>query len=633
VQRDSKIHNREKKLIMSYLDSLKLPDDIKNLNYDDLERVAEDTRRRIIETCSKTGGHIAPSLGVVELTIALLKMFSPEYDRIIWDVGHQSYAYKILTDRKDRFCTLRQYKGISGFIKPSESSFDAFGVGHTSTSISAGLGMRLADDVLGRSRKIVSVIGDGAMTAGMAFEALNYLGHLDKNMIVVLNDNEMSISKNVGGFSNYLSNMMTSKFYNRVRKEIMTHLEEKPMGSRLLKLAKKMEDGMVGFFTPGILFEELGLRYIGPVQGHKTRDIVKALENAVGLDEPVLVHVLTKKGKGYKPAEENPSKFHGVASFDIETGKSVKLAGKKSYTEIFGETLAELAENNQRIVGISAAMKDGTGLNILEDKFPERFYDVGIAEQNAVTLAAGMAISGVKPFVAVYSTFMQRAYDQIIHDVALQNLPVVLCLDRGGLVGADGPTHHGAFDISYLRCVPNMTVMLPKDGSELVQMLKLAELMNSPAAIRYPRGEAGEYPELYQHKVELGEPEIVNKGSQTAIVSVGHIFEEAYKAYKTLKDEGHNPTLVNLRFLKPLNADMLCKALGDCSTVVTVEEGSVKGGAGEEVMCILSDRGVKAKVIRLGLPDVFIEHGDLQSLRKKAGIDAESIISKIKENI
>jgi len=618
---------------MSYLDSLKLPDDIKELSYEDLDRVAEDTRRRIIETCSKTGGHIAPSLGVVELTIALLKMFNPESDRIIWDVGHQSYAFKILTDRKDRFHTLRQFKGISGFNKTTESTFDAFGVGHTSTSISAGLGMRLADDITGRKRKIVSVIGDGAMTAGMAFEALNNLGELDKDMIVIMNDNEMSISPNVGGFSNYLSNIMTSKFYTRVRKEIQNHLEEKPLGTQLLHLAKKMEDGVVGFFTPGMLFEALGLRYIGPIQGHKTKDIVKAIENANGQDEPVLIHVLTKKGKGYKPAEENPSKFHGVASFDIETGNSVKLAGNKSYTDIFGETLAEMAETNQRIVGISAAMKDGTGLNKLEEKFPERVFDVGIAEQHAVTLAAGMAISGIKPFVAVYSTFMQRAYDQIIHDVALQNLPVVLCLDRGGLVGADGPTHHGTFDISFLRCIPNLTIMLPKDGYELVAMMKIAENLNSPVALRYARGEAGNYPDIEQKKVIYGEPQIINKGENIAIVSAGHIFEEAYKAYNQLKAEGYNPTLINMRFIKPLSEKTMSEALRGFKVVATVEEGSVKGGAGEEVQSIMMDNNICAKVLKFGLPDNFIEHGDLASLRRIAGIDANSIVTRIKENL
>ncbi len=614
---------------MSFLDGIKLPDDIKDLTYESLETLAQETRQRIIDTCSKTGGHLAPSLGVVELTIGLLKVFRPEFDRIVWDVGHQSYAYKILTDRKDRFCTLRQFKGISGFNKPAESPFDAFGVGHTSTSISAGLGIRVADDIIGRKRKVVAVIGDGAMSAGMAFEGLNNLGHLDKDMIVVLNDNEMSISPNVGGFSHYLSNMMAGKFYTRVRKDVQTYLSEKPLGNKILSLAKKMEEGMVGFFTPGILFEELGLRYIGPVQGNRIKDVVKALENAHNVDGPVLVHVMTKKGKGYEPAELDPSKFHGVASFDIATGNSVKLPGKKSYTDIFGETLAEMAENNSRIVAVSAAMKDGTGLNQMEEKFPDRVFDVGIAEQHAVTFAAGMAISGIKPFVAVYSTFMQRAYDQIIHDVALQNLPVVLCLDRGGLVGADGPTHHGAFDMSYLRCIPNLTVMLPKDGYELVQMLKLAEGMTTPCAVRYARGEAGDYPELTEQPVVIGEPELIGGGKDVVMFSAGHIFEESYKAYSKLIEAGLSVTLVNMRFLKPLNDNVIAEAAKGARLVVTVEEGSIKGGAGEEISSILMEHGVCAKIIKFGLPDLFIEHGDVKQLRKLIGLDAESIAGSI----
>jgi len=618
---------------MALIDRLKLPAELKELSYEQLDEVAEDVRKVIIETCSVSGGHLAPSLGVVELTLGLLKVFDPEHDRIVWDVGHQSYAFKILTDRKDRFSTLRQYKGISGFIKPSESKYDAFGVGHTSTSISAGLGMRVADDITGRQRKIVSVIGDGAMTAGMAFEALNNLGHLDKNMIVVLNDNEMSISPNVGGFSHYLSNMMTGKFYTRVRKDVQEYLATKPLGNRILHLAKKMEEGMVGFFTPGILFEELGLRYIGPVQGHRIKDVAKALENAQNVDGPVLVHVMTRKGKGFEPAEANPSKFHGVASFDKCTGQSVKLAGKKSYTDVFGETLTELAAVNPKLVAISAAMKDGTGLNILEKKFPDRVFDVGIAEQHAVTFAAGMAISGVKPFVAVYSTFAQRAYDQIIHDVALQNLPVVLCLDRGGLVGADGPTHHGAYDISYLRCVPNMAVMLPKDAHELESMLRIAEKMQTPCAIRYARGEAGAYEDIPLTPVEMGEPEIIGDGTEVVIFSAGHIFEETYPVYKQLLARGISAKLVNIRFLKPLNTEKIAEAARGAKLVVTAEEGSVKGGAGDEIADILMDKGVLVKVIKHGIPDTFIEHGDHKSLRRLIQLDAVSILENIGKHI
>jgi 1-deoxy-D-xylulose-5-phosphate synthase len=618
---------------MTLLDRLNLPSDLKVLSYEQLDELAQDVRDKIINTCAVSGGHLAPSLGVVELTIGLMKVFDPENDRIVWDVGHQSYTYKILTDRKDRFSTLRQYKGISGFIKPSESKYDAFGVGHTSTSISAGLGMHVADEIIGRKRKVVSVIGDGAMTAGMAFEALNNLGHLDKNMIVVLNDNEMSISPNVGGFSHYLSNMMTGKFYTRVRKDVQEYLATKPLGNRILHLAKKMEEGMVGFFTPGILFEELGLRYVGPVQGHKIKEVVRALENAQNVDGPVLVHVMTRKGNGYGPAEQNPSKFHGVASFDIATGKSVKLGGAKSFTDIFGETLADMAEKNPRIVAISAAMKDGTGLNLMESKFPDRVFDVGIAEQHAVTFAAGMAISGIKPFVAVYSTFAQRAYDQIIHDVALQNLPVVLCLDRGGLVGADGPTHHGAYDISYLRIVPNFTVMLPKDGHELEAMLRIAEKMETPVSIRYARGSAGSYDDIPVTPVELGKPEITGSGKDVVIYSAGHIFDEAYKVYKTLTERGIAATLVNIRFLKPLDRDITADAARGAKLVVTVEEGSVKGGAGDEIADILMEKGVLVKIIKHGIPDMFVEHGDHNSLRKLIQLDAESILDNIARNL
>ena len=618
---------------MALLDRLNLPSELKTLSYEQLDELAQDVRDKIIKTCSVSGGHLAPSLGVVELTIGLMKVFDPENDRIVWDVGHQSYAYKILTDRKDRFCSLRQYKGISGFIKPSESKYDAFGVGHTSTSISAGLGMHVADELIGRKRKVVSVIGDGAMTAGMAFEALNNLGHLDKNMIVVLNDNEMSISPNVGGFSHYLSNMMTGKFYTRVRKDVQEYLATKPLGNRILHLAKKMEEGMVGFFTPGILFEELGLRYVGPVQGHKIKEVVRALENAQNVDGPVLVHVMTRKGNGYAPAEANPSKFHGVASFDISTGKSVKLGGKKSFTDIFGETLLELAEKNPRIVAVSAAMKDGTGLNLMEAKFPDRVFDVGIAEQHAVTFAAGMAISGIKPFVAIYSTFAQRAYDQIIHDVALQNLPVVLCLDRGGLVGADGPTHHGAYDISYLRTVPNLTVMLPKDGHELEAMLRMAEKTDTPVSIRYARGEAGSYDDIPVTPVELGEPEIIGSGKDVVIYSAGHIFDEAYKVYNSLAEKGISATLVNIRFLKPLDRDKIADAARGAKLAVTVEEGSVKGGAGDEIADILMEKGVLVKILKHGIPDLFVEHGDHKSLRKLIRLDAESILDNIVKHI
>lgn len=618
---------------MSSIDTLKLPDDLKKLSYEELDTVAKDVRKFIIDTCSKTGGHLAPSLGVVELTIALLRTFNVEFDRVVWDVGHQSYAYKILTDRKNRFHTLRQFKGISGFIKPSESTFDAFGVGHTSTSISAGLGMKAADDILGRDRKIISVIGDGSMTAGMAFEALNNLGHLDKNMIVVLNDNEMSISPNVGGFSNYLSNLMTGKLYTKFRKDVQYLLERRPLGKPLLNLAKKFEEGLVQMFTPGVLFEEMGLRYIGPVDGHNVKDLEKSLNNALNQDGPVIMHISTKKGKGFKPAEDNPANFHGVSSFDPATGKAAKFGTEKTYTQVFGETLVELGKEYKNVVGITAAMMDGTGLNFFKDEFPDRFFDVGIAEQHAVTFAAGLAISGVKPFVAIYSTFYQRAYDQIIHDVALQNLPVVFCIDRGGMVGADGPTHHGVFDMSFLRCIPNMTIMLPKDGYELKKMMRMAMDIKGPVAIRYPRGTAHRYDGLLEHEPVLGEPEIVEKGGNIAIISAGHIFDESKELWNRLKKDGIESTLINLRFLKPLKAEMITEYVKDIEYIITVEEGSVMGGCGDEILHILNEAGVIRRVRKFGIPDRFIEHGDVKELRKLIGLTGEQMFEEVKKLI
>ncbi|KAA0259161.1 1-deoxy-D-xylulose-5-phosphate synthase [Deferribacter autotrophicus] len=612
---------------MEFLKQLKLPDDIKNLNYDELKKLAAETRQLIIEVCAKNGGHIAPSLGVVELTLSLLKNFDPLHDRIIWDVGHQSYAYKILTDRLERFHTLRQFKGISGFNKPSESPYDAFGVGHTSTSVSAALGIRMADEIIGKKRKIVAIIGDGALTAGLAFEGLNNLGHLDKDMIVILNDNEMSISKNVGAISSYLSRAMTGEFYTHLRKDVQNILEHAPLGDKLLKMAKKFEEGLKGLFTPGILFEELGLKYIGPIDGHDLKELDKAIHNAKIQDGPTLIHVITKKGKGFKPAEENPEKFHGVSSFDIETGKPIKFKGK-TFTEVFGDALLELAKQHDNIVAITAAMKPGTGLNKFAETFPERFFDVGIAEQHAVTFAAGLAISGCKPYVAIYSTFLQRAYDQIIHDVALQNLPVIFCIDRAGLVGADGPTHHGSFDISYLRTVPNIHIMLPKDEFELIEMLKLSYELDAPVAIRYPRGDIKVY-DLPKIPVTLYEPEVINDSGEILIISAGHIFDEVFEAYNNLKNK-FSVALLNLRFLKPLNIEKILEIAKNKKMIITVEENSVNGGVGDEILSILAENNVyPEKFIKLGIPDRFIEHGSVKELRKLIRLDAKSIEEKI----
>lgn len=621
---------------MGLLSELKLPEDIKTLNYKELETLAEEVRSYIIDVVSSNGGHLAPSLGVVEITIALLRMLDPLKDRIVWDVGHQSYAYKILTDRRDQFHTLRQYQGISGFNKISESPYDAFGVGHSSTSISASLGMKTAFDLLKIDSKTVAVIGDGSMTAGLAFEGLNNAGHLKKNLVVILNDNEMSISPNVGALSNYLSKKMTSDLYTKFRKDFQSIMEKLPaFGNPLLHIAKKMEEGVKGFFTPGIIFEELGFKYIGPVNGHNIIDIEEALHNAFIQNSPVLIHVNTKKGKGYEPAEKNPSKFHGVTKFDKTTGVPLKFGSGKTYTQIFGETLSRMGELNDKILAITAAMPDGTGVSIFRDRFPERSFDVGIAEQHAITFAAGLATVGMKPYVALYSTFLQRGYDQIIHDVALQKLPVTFCIDRAGFVGDDGPTHHGVFDLSYLRIIPNMTIMVPKDGRELEEMLKLSENIYTPVAIRYPRGEADFY-DLPYTPVNIGDPEVVFDGGEVTIISVGHIFKEALKMHNILKGEGIDATLINLRFLKPLSKDILVKHIGGKRLVITVEEGSLHGGAGEYILSIMNDSDLFIKNIRFGIPDIFVEHGDIDSLRKisflKGELMADRVIKYLKTN-
>jgi len=616
---------------MKLIDELKLPDGIKELCNEELKKVADEVRELIIDVVSKNGGHLAPSLGVVELTIALLYVFKPDYDRIVWDVGHQSYAYKILTDRKDRFHTLRTFKGISGFIKPSESVYDAFGVGHTSTSISAALGIKTASDLLKQKKNVVAVIGDGAMTGGIAYEGLNNLGQLDKDMIVILNDNEMSISKNVGAISKHLSKILSGDIYTKFRKDVQKFLENAPLGGQLLHVAKKMEEGLIGFFTPGVIFEELGLRYFGPIDGHNIKELIFALKSAQKQEGPVLLHVITTKGKGYKFAEENPDIFHGVSSFNKEDGKPIKFKSNKTFTAAFGDKICEMAINNEKIVAITAAMADGTGLKKFASLFPERFFDVGIAEQHATTFSAGLAISGLKPYLAIYSTFFQRAFDQIIHDVALQNLPVVFCIDRAGLVGEDGPTHHGAFDLSYLRCIPNITIMMPKNIFELERMLELSENINSPVAIRYPRGESFEISGYIDKDVVLYEPEIVKNKGEIAIISAGHIFGEAFMAVKELEEKGIDVSLMNLRFLKPIDEKQVVAFLKEKKLVITLEENSIKGGVGDEVASIISANNLHIRLIKLGLPDCFVEHGSVEILRKQLKIDSNSIVKLIEK--
>lgn len=614
---------------MRLIDELNLPDGIKELSYEDLKKVAEEVRELIIDVVAKNGGHLAPSLGVVELTIALLSVFKPNYDKVVWDVGHQSYAYKILTDRKDRFHTLRKYKGISGFIKPSESIYDAFGVGHTSTSISAALGIKAGSDILNQKRSVVAVIGDGAMTGGLAFEGLNNLGHLDKDMVVILNDNEMSINKNVGAISKHLSKILSGDIYTKFRKDIQKFLENAPLGGQLLHVAKKMEEGLIGFFTPGVIFEELGLRYFGPIDGHNIKELISSLKSAQKQEGPVLLHIITTKGKGYKFAEENPDKFHGVGSFNKENGTPIKFKSNKTFTNAFGDKICEMAVKNEKIVAITAAMADGTGLRKFSSLFPDRFFDVGIAEQHATTFSAGLASAGLKPYVSIYSTFLQRAFDQIIHDVALQNLPVVFCIDRAGLVGADGPTHNGAFDLSYLRCIPNMTIMIPKNIFELEKMLELSENITSPVAIRYPRGESFEIHDYVDKDVELYKPEVVKEDGQIAIISAGHIFSEAYLAAKNLEKKEIAISLMNLRFLKPIDEKEIISFLKNKKLVITLEENSIKGGAGDEIASIIASNNLGVKLIKLGLPDHFVEHGDVDILRKQLKIDNSSIVNLI----
>lgn len=611
------------------LESLKLPGDLQTLDYDQLDIIASLTRQRILDVVSHNGGHLAPSLGVVELTIALLRSYNLDKDKIIWDVGHQSYAYKILTDRLASFHTLRRFGGISGFCRPAESPYDVCVSGHTSTSVSAASGLSVGTAIQGGSGLVACVIGDGAMSGGMAFEALNNLGSLNKNLVVILNDNEMSISRNTGGFAAYLSQTLTGEFATKIKRDMENIFEDAPLGDKFLSFAKKVESSIIGFLTPGSIFEQLGIKYIGPINGHKIKDIEKAIKNAKLQNTPVLIHVLTVKGKGYEKAEECPDIFHGVSAFDVKSGKSTEIkAANPSWTKIFSIKINEFAQNNTKIAAVTAAMKDGTGLKTFSEKYPERFFDVGIAEQHAVTFCAGLATSGMRPYFAVYSTFLQRAYDQVIHDVAIPNLPVTFCIDRAGLVGADGSTHHGIFDMAYLRAVPNFTVMLPKDPFELEEMMDISKNMNSPVAIRYPRGEGKSW-DIPQISVELGIPEIITKGRDIAIVSCGHIFQESYPLYKKLADEGMSVSLINLRFLKPLKSEVLLAELAGKSLVITVEEGILNGGAGEMIQSVMIDGGIFQKVLRFGLPDNFVEHGSVGELRKIVGLDWESMFKTI----
>jgi 1-deoxy-D-xylulose-5-phosphate synthase len=609
------------------LNKIDNPGDLRKLNVEELTALAAEVRAFLLEQVTLTGGHLASNLGCVELSIALHYSFDSPKDKIIWDVGHQAYTHKILTGRRDSFHTQRCYKGISGFPKRSESPHDAFGAGHSSTSISAGLGMAVAHGLNHDAARVISVIGDGSLTGGMAFEALNQAGHLRKNLIVVLNDNEMSISKNVGALSSFISRKMTGGYYRSLKKEMEGVLSSIPaIGGNILSFAKKAENSLKGFLTPGTLFEALGFEYIGPIAGHDLPTLLGVLANVKNIEGPILLHVMTKKGKGYQPAEDTPDKFHGIAAAKPASAASSKPA-PPSYTAVFGEAMVKLGAVDPKIVAITAAMPDGTGLSPFAKRFPERFFDVGIAEQHALTFAAGLAAEGYRPVAAIYSTFTQRAYDQVFHDICLQKLPVTIALDRAGLVGDDGPTHHGAFDISFLRHLPELTVMAPKDENELQHMVKTAIYSGRPISLRYPRGAGfGVTLDRDLKEIEIGRGELLVDGNDLTIVAIGSTVYPALEAADLLRERGIFASVVNARFVKPLDRELLLAEAAKTGVLVTVEENALLGGFGSAVLELLSDEGLsQVRVKRIGIPDSFIEQGSQAQLRADLGLNGAGI--------
>lgn len=614
----------------SLLDRVNCARDVKQLNVKEQYTLAKEIREYLIQTIASTGGHLASNLGVVELTIALFRIFDPPKDKIIWDVGHQSYTHKILSGRREALKTIRQHGGISGFPKSSESPCDAFDTGHSSTSISAGLGLARARDLKKEDHHVISVIGDGALSGGMAFEALNNAAAMKTNFIIVLNDNKMSISRNVGGLSDYLNRIRTAKSYTDLKKKVETGLGRIPfIGDRLVKEVKLTKDTLKKLFVPGMLFEDMGITYLGPVDGHDIASLESALEGAAKIDHAVLVHVLTKKGKGYAPAEEHPENYHGVDPFDPVSGKKMSENAGPSYTKVFSGKLLELAGKDPSIVAVTAAMPDGTGLSAFAEQYPERFFDVGIAEGHAVTFAAGMAAGGMKPVVAVYSSFLQRGFDQLVHDVGLKKLPVVFAIDRAGLVGSDGETHQGIFDLSYLTVIPGMTVLAPKNAQELGQMLEYAFCLGGPVAIRYPRGTAWTELNEFCAPVETGKAELIHQGKGIALFALGAMVSTALHVSEKLRSCGMDATLVNARFAKPLDTGMIDELLKTHDTVVTLEENVARGGIGQEVCRIAGSCGKNTKIINIALPDSYVEHGDVSLLREILGIDSESIVKRI----
>lgn len=612
------------------LERIQKANDIKKLKWEEQDVLAAEIRQFLVEKLSKTGGHLASNLGVVELTMAMHLAFSLPKDKIIWDVGHQSYTHKILTGRKEQFDNLRQFGGMSGFPKRKESNCDSFDTGHSSTSLAAGLGYVEAREIMGKDYKVVSVIGDGSLTGGMAFEALNNAAHLKSNYIIVLNDNNMSISENVGGMSKYLDGLRTTHIYNDFKKGVTNTLNKIPgAGERIVNGIRKTKNSIKQLFVPGMLFEDMGITYLGPVDGHDIKKLYRIFKEAQKMDHAVLIHVLTKKGKGYAPAEKMPSKFHGVSPFDVKTGESIATKKADTYTDVFADILCDLGEKEPKLVAITAAMKDGTGLSKFQAKYPERFFDVGIAEQHAVTFAAGLAAAGMKPVFAVYSSFLQRGYDQIVHDVCMQNLPVVFAIDRAGLVGNDGETHQGVYDIAYLSHIPNITLLAPKNRKEFKDMMAFAVNHNGPVAIRYPRGNV--YEGLTEHTTPIvyGKSELIQKESDIAIFGCGHMMETAQQVWKSLKEKGYSCSLINSRFVKPLDTDILREMAEGHRLFVTIEDATVIGGYGDSVVRYVSEQHMGVKVMTMGIPDCFVEHGNIPQLREQIGLDSVSIVEKI----
>lgn len=612
------------------LERIQKENDIKELSDEELKILASEIRQFLIEKISDTGGHLASNLGVIELTMALHLFLDLPKDKLIWDVGHQSYTHKLLTGRKEGFDQLRKYGGMSGFPKRKESECDCFDTGHSSTSISAGLGYAHAREITGEDYKVVSVIGDGALTGGMAFEALNNAAQLNSNFIIVLNDNNMSISENVGGLSTYLAGFRTADAYRDLKLGVMNSLNKIPVyGDKMVERIRRTKSGIKQLFIPGMLFEELGIIYLGPVDGGDIKGILKLLQEASRVDGPVLVHVITHKGTGYAPAERHPARFHGTEPFDIETGLPKHPRTKANYTDVFSTVMRKLGDRDERVVAITAAMTDGTGLKRFHNMFPERFFDVGIAEQHAVTFAAGLAAGGMHPFVAVYSSFLQRAYDQIIHDVCIQNLPVVFCVDRAGLVGADGETHQGIFDLSYLSMIPNMTVCAPKNKYELYDMLYFAYHYNGPIAIRYPRGTACEAFKDMRPPIVYGKSELMFKGEKVALAAVGSMVETAVEVRGKLREKGINATVVNARFVCPLDTECLDALAAEHQWIVTMEENVLKGGFGEACGDYILEKHEDIRLIHIGVPDVYVEHGGVDQLKKTLHMNADSIVERI----